>query len=251
MKILDDILGALDFNTPVVDIRQGVFHTAVQSRYCGLAATLPKDALKQTGPMVAAPGTWHRQPAEALARLSYSDSLLEAAMGMACINSLLTVDMGRCVECNAAEIILEKGAFKNVAVVGHFPFLARVRAKANHLWVIEKNPQAGDFDENAAERFLPRADVVAITGTSLTNHTLEKLLPLCAPRAFVILLGDSAPMSPVLFDHGVDAVAGTRVVDAELALQCVSQGANYRQIKGVQRLTMLRSRADAPGPAAV
>jgi uncharacterized protein (DUF4213/DUF364 family) len=53
-------------------------------------------------------------------------------------------------------------------------------------------------------------------------------------------VGDSAPLSPVLFDHGVDAVAGTLVVDPALALRCVSEGANFRQIRGTRRLTMTK-----------
>ena len=69
-----------------------------------------------------------------------------------------------------------------MAIVGHFPFLPRVREKAKALWVIEKNPREGDFNETEADRFIPQADVVAITGTSLTNHTLPHLLELCNPR---------------------------------------------------------------------
>ena len=44
MVILDDIIATLDFNATVRDIRQGVFHTAVLTRNCGLAASLPRDA---------------------------------------------------------------------------------------------------------------------------------------------------------------------------------------------------------------
>lgn len=87
---------------------------------------------------------------------------------------------------------------------------------------------------------IPQADVLGITGTAFTNHTLENLLQLCNPKAFVIVLGDTAPLSPILFDYGVDAVSGTKVVDPEIVLRCVSEGANYRQIKGVRRLTMIR-----------
>jgi len=64
--------------------------------------------------------------------------------------------------------------------------------------------------------------VVAITGTSLTNHTLEHLLELCDPKAYIVMLGDTVPLSPVLLDYGVHALSGTRVVDADLALRCVS-----------------------------
>jgi uncharacterized protein (DUF4213/DUF364 family) len=240
MKVLDDLISTLDFNARVRDIRQGIFHTGVLSRYCGLAATLPKDALRQEGPLVKEPGLLLEKSARDLVQMAHSESILEAAMGMAAINSLLEVDLASCRELNAAEMILEKGQGRNVAVVGHFPFLPKVRDTAKTLWVIEKNPGEGDFEEAAAERFIPQADVVALTGTSLTNHTLAHLLELCDPKSFVIMLGDTVPLSSVLFDYGVHAVSGTRVVDADLALRCVSQGANFRQIKGTRRLTMIR-----------
>ena len=240
MKILDQLIASLDCHAVAMDIRQGVFHTAVVTRHCGLAATLTKDALCQGSSKVKEPGhLLEKTPAE-LARLAYSDSLLEASMGMAAINSLLDVDESACQELNAAELILELGQGRNVAIVGHFPFLPKVREAAKTLWVIEKNPRPGDLNADQAGQWLPRADVVAITGTSLTNHTLPELLALCRPEAFVLLLGDTAPLSPVFFDYGVDAVCGTRVVDPELTLRCISQGATYRQIQGVRRLTLMK-----------
>ncbi len=240
MKVLDELISTLDFDAPVRDIRQGFFHTGVLTRHCGLAATLPRDALKQEGPLVKEPGLLLEKTPKELAQMVYSESILEAAVGMAAINSLLEVDLHSCAELNAAELILEKGQGRKVAIVGHFPFVSRVREEASTLWVIEKNPREGDFNEAEADRFIPQADVVAITGTSLTNHTLLRLLKLCNPGAFVIMLGDTVPLSPVLFDYGVHALSGTRVVDADLALKCVSQGANFRQIKGTSRLTMLK-----------
>jgi uncharacterized protein len=240
MKILDDLISSLRAEAPVRDIRQGFFHTAVWTRHGGLAATLPRDALQQEGPLVREPGFLLEKTSGELCRMAYSESLLEAAVGMAAINSLIEVDLDACDELNAAEMILKKGEGKKVAVVGHFPFLPRVREKANALWVIEKNPRPGDLQESEADRFLPQADLVAITGTSLTNHTLPHLLEICKPGAFVIMLGDTVPLSPVLFDYGVHALSGTRVVNAELALRCVSQGANFRQIQGIQKLTMTK-----------
>jgi uncharacterized protein len=81
---------------------------------------------------------------------------------------------------------------------------------------------------------------VAITGTSLTNHTLDHLLRLRKPGSFVIMLGDTVPLSPVLFDYGVHALSGTKVIDGHLALRCISQGANFRQIKGIKKLTLMK-----------
>jgi uncharacterized protein len=240
MKILDDLLLALNFKTDVRDIRQGVFHTGVLTRNCGLAATLPRDALRQEPPMVKEPGFLLDKSPKDLAQQAYSQSILEASVGMATINSLLEIDENSCIELNAAELIVEKGEGKRIAVVGHFPFIPRVRKYSKDVWVIEKNPKEGDLSETEADHLIPQADVVAITGTALTNHTLDHLLELCSPGAYVILLGDTAPLSPILFDYGVDALSGTKVVDSDLALRCVSQGATFRQIRGVKRLTMMK-----------
>jgi len=129
-----------------------------------------------------------------------------------------------------------------VAIVGHFPFVPELRKAVRELWVIEKNPVEGDLPEVEAEDFIPVADVIGITGTAITNHTIEHLLSLCRPDAYVVILGDSSPLSPILFDYGIDAVSGTTVVDPDLALRCVSQGANYRQIRGIRQLTMIKDK---------
>jgi uncharacterized protein (DUF4213/DUF364 family) len=243
MRILDNLLSTLNLEIPVRDIRLGLFHTAVLTRSCGLAATLPRDALRQHhegDSLVKDCGYLVTKGAEDLARMAYSESLLEAAIGMATINSLLQVDESRCINLNAADLIAEKGKGKNIAIVGHFPFIPRLRNLAKEVWVIEKNPQEGDFAEYQSETWIPQADVVGITGTAITNHTLEHLLELCNPKAYIVILGDTTPLSPVLFNYGIDAISGTKVINAELALRYVSEGATYRQIKGIIKLIMLR-----------
>jgi len=166
-----------------------------------------------------------------------SDNLLEASIGMAALNSLIEIDEDRCVELNAFEILAEKGEGKNVCVVGHFPFIPRMRKLANRLWVIEKRPQEGDLSEEEAENVLPMADVVAITGTSLINHTVDELLSLCR-KSFVVMVGATSPLSPVLFDYGVDMIAGSKVVDPQKAIQYINEGATFKQIKGIKHLIM-------------
>jgi uncharacterized protein (DUF4213/DUF364 family) len=240
MDLLQDILSSLNYDTDVKDIRIGLFHTGVLTRSCGLAATLPRDALKQSPPLVKSPGDFLEKSALELSRMAFSESILEAAIGMATINSLLDVDESNCVELNARELIIKRGMNKKIVIVGHFPFISKVRDIAEELWVIEKNPQPGDFPEGEAENFIPEADIVAITGTAITNHTIGNLLGLIKSEAFVIVLGDSAILSPILFDYGIDAISGTKVIDHELAMRCVSQGANFRQIKGTRRLTMMK-----------
>ena len=240
MNVLDDLVSTLNMEPRVRDIRQGLFHTGVLTGRCGLAATLPRDALQQEHPSVKEPGGLLEKSTSDLVHMVYSDIITEAAIGMATINSLLEVDENRCLNLNAGSLIAERGEGKNVAIVGHFPFVPDLRKAVKKLWVIEKNPREGDANEAEASNFIPQADVVGITGTSFTNHTLERLLELCNPDAYVVILGDTAPLSPVLFDYGIDAVSGTKVFDPEMALRCVSQGANYRQIRGILKLTMMK-----------
>ncbi|MFP3974780.1 MAG: Rossmann-like domain-containing protein [Dehalococcoidia bacterium] len=239
MEILDEIISGLDMTAEVCDVRQGLFHTAVLTRNCGLAATLPRDALRQEKPSVKEPGFLLEKSVQELVQMCYSDTITEAAIGMATINSLLEVDEGRCQDLNAGDLILEKGKDRKVAIVGHFPFIPRLRELAKQLRVIEKNPREGDSTEAEAEDFIPQADVVGITGTAFTNHTIEHLLNLCAPGAYVVVLGDTDPLSPILFDYGIDAVSGTKVIAPDLAMRCVSEGGTYRQIEGIRKLTML------------
>jgi hypothetical protein len=173
-----------------------------------------------------------------LAELARSDSLTERSIGFAALNALLDIDEDGCVDRNAEDLILERG--RAVAVVGHFPFVSRVREAAQICWVLELNPGPGDLPAERAPEIIPQADVVAITGMSLINGTFESLAALPRPGAFVVVLGPSTPLSPLLFDYGVDAISGAVVVDIPAALAAISQGANFRQIPGKRLLTMTR-----------
>jgi uncharacterized protein (DUF4213/DUF364 family) len=242
MKIIQDLLSTLDYAATVREIRQGPFQTAVLTQRCGLASTPHDPGPHHDQAPVKEAGLLLKQDAAALARLALSSSTHEAAIGMATINSLLDVDERRCTELNAGDLLFKRGENKKVAIIGHFPFVSRLRTVTGKLWVIEKSPHEGDFTEAEAENLVPEAEVVGITGTAFTNHTIEHLLGLCHPDAFVVILGGTAPLSPVLFDYGASAVSGTLVTDPETVLSCVSQGATFRQVRGTRLLTMIRER---------
>jgi len=173
-----------------------------------------------------------------LAQMAQSSNLFEAAIGMATINSLLDIDEQRCADINGANLLIQKGRNKKVALVGHFPFVPKLRRATECLWIIERRPREGDIPENEAESLIPQAEVLGITGTAFINHTIEHLLALCNPKTYIVVLGATTPLSPVLFDYGINAISGTKVTDPEIVLRCVSQGATFRQLKGIQLLTM-------------
>ena len=238
MRILEDIISTLDRGKAVKEVRCCSFWTAVVSKHCGLASSLNRhDHPHETAPVKDA-GTLAGRDARALAELSFSENLLEASIGVAAINSLIDVDLEKCVEINASEIILEKGRGKRVAVIGSFPFLKRIAGQVDKLWVFEQRAVPGTFSESEIGEHVPEADVVAISGTTLINNTFERITGLCRKDAFVVLLGPSSPLSPVLFDYGIDVVSGSHVGDIEKTLRFLSEGAIFRQVEGVTLLSM-------------
>ena len=244
MKIIEEILATLDPAPAVREACIGPFDTAVLSARWGISTTFRDDCASGRPAGVRGAGELVGRGALEIARLALSDRLLEASLGMAAINSLL--DPGRLDlrEVNASRLIAEKGRGKNVAVVGCFPFLDSVRGVAKNLWVVSRPPGEGAEGVKEAERVLPRADVVAITASFFINHTAADLLALC-PRAYTVVLGPTTPLSPVLFRHGADALCGAVVADPAAARAGVREGAPFRFLAGVRRVTALAENAEA------
>jgi uncharacterized protein (DUF4213/DUF364 family) len=245
MSLIDDLLATLP-DGPVQEVRVGAFWTAVvvevaARQSCGLASTLrDENHHHHTGPAVQDPGRLTERSARELAELARSDRPMTAAIGMATINALLPAQEELWADSNADEVIAQHGAGKRVALVGHFPFIPRLRERVGTLSVLELEPRGEDLPAEAASSVIPRADVVAITGTTLINHTFNELMTLCRPEALVLVLGPSTPLSPILFDYGVHLLSGSVVEDVEAVLRAVSQGANFRQLhrQGVRLVTM-------------
>jgi hypothetical protein len=245
MTILTDILASFQEDAPVRNVLVGAHWTMVCSRYCGLASTIaPCNPHTHHEAPVRNAGRLHLKSARELALYALSDNPLEAGIGVAAINSLLPVDDNNTVDINASQILEERGRGKTVALVGHFPFIPKLRKKVGALWVIEQNPFGDDNPSESAPDLIPKADVVAITGSALINHTLDDLLSLCRPDALVMVLGPSTPLSPVLFEHGAGIIAGSRVIDERCVMQYVSQGANFQQFEGVRKVSFSRLRME-------
>jgi uncharacterized protein (DUF4213/DUF364 family) len=241
MKILEDLIEHFDpIEGALREVIVGAHWTAVLTRGCGLASTMG-DPHPHRGPSVRDAGKLTERGITELMKLARSEKLLEASIGMATINSLIEIDKNRSSEVNAFDLLAEQGAGKEVAVIGHFPFVPKLKEIARNLWVIEQRPHPGDLEAERAADILPRCQVVGITSTAFINHTLESLLELCR-GAFVMLLGPTTPLTPLLFDYGIDALSGTKVVDETRVIRHVKEGATFQQIHhaGVRLLTMTK-----------
>lgn len=241
-SMLQDILSLLKTDYKVSDIRTCVYWTAVTSFRCGLASTMAASLLPSEGHQVGGAGYLLPAGAKELARLSLSSRTLEKAIGLAAINSMLPIDESLCIDLNAETEIETLGKGRRVAIIGHFPFVKRLKEKVKELWTFELpgRDRPGDFSGKEVETLLPQADVVAITSTTLINQTLGGILDLIQPNAYKMMLGPSTPLSSVLFDYGFDALSGSIVIDRDQVLNCISQGANFRQVEGVRKVVIRR-----------
>jgi uncharacterized protein len=226
VHILDDIIASIQEDAPVEEIQTGPRASLVRSRDVGVAYR--HLATEELPPRLE--GTSLRQ----LASLARSAHPVEASVGVAAINAAIrppaVVEDG-----NGRELILARGAGRDVTLVGHFDFVDELRQKVRNLWVLELYPEPGDLPASEAPRVIPRSDVVAITGSSLVNHTLGDLLALARGR-YVILLGASTIFSPVLFDLGVAAICGAVVEDLDEVRRCVLGGVGFRHSTGIRKV---------------
>ena len=102
----------------------------------------------------------------------------------------------------------------------------------------EKRLQQGDLSESEIENLLPECDEIAISATTLINHTFENILKLYRTDAFKVMLGASTPMLPLLFDYGLDVLSGCKVINSNSVFTSIRQGATFKQINGIKLLSM-------------
>jgi uncharacterized protein (DUF4213/DUF364 family) len=236
-EIYDELIDAVPADLRVDECLFGLHWTLIRSRAVGMAHT-PFDRGSGHGARGGAPigGIGKRIAGISVRKLAEyvkSWNPYEATLGLAAINSALNTPEqleklgGRPVpeqkQASAFLYYAEKLRDKKVAVIGRFPDLEDL-SKICRLSVLERTPGPDDLPDAACEYVLPSQDYVFITATAMINKTLPRLLEL-SRNAFTFLVGPSTPFSATLFNHGIDSLAGTIVVDPESVWRATEEGA--------------------------
>ncbi len=162
---------------------------------------------------------------------------INASWGLAAINSLLNKGSPG-PEIKVQQLIHSLGKGKNVAIIGHFPFVEKMGREFNNFWVLELSPRGMDISENMKNDILPGADLVAITATTLLNNSLGEILNLTRDNAVRIMLGPSTPLASCLLDMGLDYLGGTVVNDHQKVFAGIEKGLPFRKLDGVSYTVM-------------
>lgn len=103
-------------------------------------------------------------------------------------------------------------------IIGGFRGAQKRLTKAR---IIEREPKPGDIPVHEAPAAYAAAHTLAITAQTLMNGSLTPILDASHAVPFRTLVGPSAPGCPVLFDHGLDEIAASAIIDPDAAEQFV------------------------------
>jgi uncharacterized protein (DUF4213/DUF364 family) len=195
-------------------------------------------------------GTMAGTPALELAKKAKSWDLRESVVGFATLNALSQIALER----NPQNYTILNGDIINhltltkedvVALVGYIrPLVPLIRAKVKKLFILERTLTRREEDilpDTACDQILPTADVVLITGTALVNGTIDHLLDLTKKAREVAIIGASAGILPeVLFEHGVTAIGGVKIMDADKMMQIVSEGGGTPALKSAVQFISIK-----------
>jgi len=186
------------------------------------------------------------EPAEITVQLLHSEDATAAAVGLATLNAINQPDEGALSRADAADWLSAACENRCIAIFGRFPFVEdEIRPYAQQVWVFEQVPQGDELGAADAAAVLPQADVVAITGSSIINHSIDLILPHTRPGSTIALLGPSTPLSEKLLDCGIDALFGVRVINVQDVINSVAAGDGFQKMRGLERVSMFRRAAEA------
>ena len=248
-KLYDELIEGIPEDITVDSVTVGLAWTIVTAgKYCGAAMTVMEQDFKNK--MVE---TGKGQPLKYIASLSKSWDFIEASIGVAAINAYYNnketwrkLTRGANVPWkiigsgNAFDGYAEAVKSKKVAVIGHFKQLENHLSKAGKVSVLERKPSGSDFPDSACEYLLPEQDFVFITGSTMINKTLPRLLQL-SEKAEVVLVGPSTPMTPILFQYGVSEMSGFIVNRKKAVIGAVSMGGKDPFFSCGDRMRMVRN----------
>jgi uncharacterized protein (DUF4213/DUF364 family) len=261
-RIIDDLLSTVEDEIPEIDkiyvkrVILGLGYTGVEliTGHVGVCYTFGCEITPDCCQIWRRAGTLAGKLAMEIAELSRSWDLSESVVGVAALNALSQL----AIERNKERYVIVEGDLidhveirkdDTVVLVGNIhPFVPKIKEKTEKLYILEKNPRLRKpnvLPDVAAEEVLPHADIVIITGTTLANGTIDRLLELSKDAREIGLVGPTAGVFPdPLFKHGVTLIGGIKITDGEKIMQIISEGGGTPNFKAACKYITVKPRHD-------
>lgn len=191
----------------------------------------------------------------------FKDSIMKKTLGIATLNALSASCWDRMPD-KAYQLELGLDAFemvdidpsqKTVVVGALVPVIRRLMAANADFHILELDKATLKPDEmphfaeaSRAAEFVPDADLLVITGTTLINDTLPGLLALAKPEARIVVTGPTVSMLPdAFFQRGVTSLGGILVTRPDELLDIISEGGSGYHFFGKSAEMMVINRDKA------
>ncbi len=248
MALIDELIKVLIEANPKISelsasrVVMGLGYTGVltSDNSVGLCQTLLGELNIHCCKVINRAGTLSGSKIVDLMNLARSWDIGERIVGVASINAVSAPyirdsDELKLVKGNLIDHLdLKRGDL--VVMAGNIkPFKEPIRSRGCELVVLERSPQFMDEDtlpDIAADEVIPKADVLIVSGTSLANGTIDRVLSLAKKAREIALVGPSASAHPkVLFDHGITIIGCIKVLNPDMVMRVVSEGGGTRELK--------------------
>ncbi len=230
----------------IEDLRVGIGYTAVllDNGSCGLTFTFRNELGPKCG-LVEEAGNVTGISCSDIIEWAMSTNLVRAAAGLAAINAIYQDDLEGFTRGDAFSQI-DIRPDDTLGMIGYFkPVLDKVADKTDRIFIFERNITDDKYlyPDWAEDIYLPRCDVVLITGTTLLNKTIDHILEKCTGAREIAVMGPTATLCPHIFrDYGVSLLAGVKVIDPQRVLRIASEGGGGLSLEGSVRQVFKRLR---------
>lgn len=246
-----DILNIEDIRIDKVCLGLGYSGVSLEGGQAGVCHSLLSEIAPSCCQIIERAGTLAGNPAREFLELIDSWDMGERVIGIATVNALSQIVFDTHPERYAVEErnlidVLEVGREDTVVLVGLIkPFVPVFRSKAKRLYVLERGAQRekGVLPDTACEEIVPKANVAVITGSSIANGTIDRLIELSEDARTVALVGPTASCVPdPLFRRGVDFAGGIRILDPDKAMQIIGEGGGTPQLRQAGKFVTYRAK---------
>jgi len=246
--LIDDLIQSMNHpSAAITEIAVGSHFIGIRAddngRVCtGLASTLGAVPTDDESTMVA--GLVGKTLGEAVGELKSTNGF-SISIGAAALNAGIDAPPHQ-PDIEASLIMAEKGREGETVLVGDFPFTDWLRQQVKTLHLFELQKVAGRTPPDQWDAILSRCSVLGLTGTTLLTRAMATYLEK-APQAYSIIIGPTTPLSPVLFSHGADVLAGCQVVAPDPVFAGIRSGMSFREFKklGVQFIAWSKDMASS------
>lgn len=239
-------------NVEKVCIGLGYTGVKLSTGHAGLCHTQQSELSPQCCQVNEEAGTFTGSSALELASLVKTWDFIKNNIGIATLNALFQVIVDKypseylLSEENIVDFI-EIKADDTVVMIGKIdPFIQPIKEKTDSFFIIERNPLHRNKDtlpDTACEEYLPEADILLITGSTIANGSVDYILNSSKNAKQTIMVGPTCGMIPdPFFNKGVTAIGGVKITDADKALQIISEGGGTKALKPAMKFITIKSK---------